>query len=60
MESTVDDLDTSPIIVKMTESGLSFLFHFFIFIFLLIYFPSFLFFRTLGLGLEVIDHISHI
>jgi len=34
--------------VKMTESGLGFLFHFFIFIFLLIYSSSFLFLELWG------------
>ena len=46
--------------IKIIESRLSsFLFYFlFLFLFQLIF--HFSIFRTLGLGLEVIDHISHI
>ena len=49
-----------PSSVKTTESGLSFYYFLFYFYFSFDLCFSFSIFRTLELGLEVIDHISHI
>jgi len=53
-------LNLMLLLVKMTESGLSFYYFLSHFYFSFDLFFIFSIFRTLGLELEVIDHISHI
>jgi len=58
--STTSSVSSPPPSVKIIESGLCFFLFLSHFYFLFDLFFTFSIFRTLGLGLEVIGHISHI